>query len=91
MPYLLILKKQHNLQVSSAANYRWRSIGKKRSGVKLLLLFWEVPSPREAHSAIAMSSSIVYLSVKRGNWLICGFITSPEPLAHFQKIKAKQN
>ena len=24
MPYLLILKKQQNLKLSSAANYRWR-------------------------------------------------------------------
>ena len=28
MPYLLFLKKQQNLQLSSAANYRWRFMGK---------------------------------------------------------------
>ena len=27
MPYLLFLKKQRNLKMSSAANYRWRFIG----------------------------------------------------------------
>ena len=27
MPYLLFLKKQQNLQLLSAANYRWRFIG----------------------------------------------------------------
>ena len=26
MPYLLILKKQQNLKMSSAANYRWRDM-----------------------------------------------------------------
>ena len=27
VPYLLFLKKQHNLKLSSAANYRWRFMG----------------------------------------------------------------
>ena len=27
MPYLLFLKKQQNLKLSSAANYRWRFMG----------------------------------------------------------------
>ena len=27
MPYLLFLKKQHNLKLSSAANYRWHFMG----------------------------------------------------------------
>ena len=29
MPYLLFLKKQQNLKLSSAANYRWRFMGFK--------------------------------------------------------------
>ena len=29
MPYLLFMKKQRNLKLSSAANYRWRFIGLK--------------------------------------------------------------
>ena len=27
IPYLLFLKKEHNLKLSSAANYRWRLMG----------------------------------------------------------------
>ena len=27
MPYLLFLKKQHNIKLSSAANYRWSFFG----------------------------------------------------------------
>ena len=72
MPYLLFLKKQQDLKLSSAANYRWRFMGWYppswhlwSSTLSSAYVFWLPVLPR---SDCSLSRSVVVQLVERLTW-----------------------